>query len=99
MPAETARQAIAALLRKSAMTAREISAEAHVSERDVAAHLDHLARSLAAAGERLIVEPAACAKCGFAFEGRDRKRRPSRCPACKSERIHPPRFRVERQAS
>lgn len=94
MPAETPRQAIAALLRERALTTREISAEAHVAERDVAAHLDHLARSLAAAGERLVVEPAACAACGFVFEARERKRRPSRCPRCKSERIHPPRFSV-----
>ncbi len=94
----TARQAIAALLRQSAMTAREISAEAHVSERDVAGHLEHLARSLSAAGERLVVEPAACAKCGFVFEARDRTRRPSRCPRCRSERIHSPRFRVTNQS-
>ncbi len=90
----TARQRIAQLLRERELTARELSQEASVPERDVAEHLRHLEHTLAQAGERLRTLSPHCIKCGFTFEERARHSRPSRCPRCKSERISPARFAV-----
>jgi predicted Zn-ribbon and HTH transcriptional regulator len=90
--AETARQAIGEALRAELLTAHELSHVAGVPEREVVGHLEHLERSLRARGEHLVVEPARCEACGFAFKKRDRLARPSRCPVCKEDRIVGPRF-------
>lgn len=89
---ETVRQSIAAALRGPALSAREISEIVRIPEREVGEHLTHLARSLAAEGARLEIEPPGCKACGFVFEAR--VGRPSRCPKCKSERLSAPRFRI-----
>lgn len=89
---ETVRRSIAAALRGHALSAREISEVVRIPEREVAEHLMHLERSLAAEGERLEIEPPACKACAFVFEAR--VGRPSRCPRCKSERLSVPRFRI-----
>ena len=94
---ETARQALKAVLRDYTCTARDLSQQVSVSEKDVAGHLEHLQRSLPHEGERLKVEPAVCAECGFVFKKRDRLSRPTRCPKCRSGRIDPPRFTIERE--
>jgi transcriptional regulator len=91
---ETVRQSIAAALRDHTLTARELSALVGVEEKEIAGHLEHLARSLPASGVELVIEPARCAACGFEFQGRRRATRPSRCPECKRERIRPPAFKV-----
>jgi predicted Zn-ribbon and HTH transcriptional regulator len=90
----TVRQRILELLREAELTAREISQQAQVAEREVAEHLRHLEYTVAQAGERLLTLAPHCVKCGFVFEQRERHSRPSRCPHCKSERISPPRFSV-----
>lgn len=94
----TLRHSIAAALRENALTARELSVLCSLRERDVAPHLEHLERSLAATGERLVSEPARCSRCDFRFEERRRASRPSRCPECKSERIVAPVFRIVSRA-
>jgi predicted Zn-ribbon and HTH transcriptional regulator len=97
--AETLRQALTAALRERPQTARELSGAVRIAEREVLDHLAHLERSLAAAGEQLVIEPARCKSCGFAFEARARHGRPSRCPECRSERISTPRFSIVRAGS
>lgn len=92
----TAREALLGVLREGTFSMRELSQRGSLSEREVAEHLPHLERSLRAHGERLVVEAARCLACGFDFSRRARFAPPSRCPACKSERIASPRFRVER---
>lgn len=92
---ETVRRSIESALSDNALTARELSVLVSIREREVAAHLEHLARSLPTRGRRLVSEPARCAACDFEFEGRERASRPSRCPKCKSERIQPAAFRIE----
>jgi predicted Zn-ribbon and HTH transcriptional regulator len=97
-PAErqaTVRAALRQALQAGARTARELSGTVGVPEKQVAAHLEHLARSLKAAGERLRVEPARCLDCAFTFRKRDRLSRPSRCPVCRSERLDAPRFAID----
>jgi predicted Zn-ribbon and HTH transcriptional regulator len=77
-----------------AMSARELSQAAKVSERDVASHLEHLTRSRSAQGERVEVIPAACVGCGYVFRDRARLTAPGACPECRATRITAPRFRL-----
>jgi predicted Zn-ribbon and HTH transcriptional regulator len=92
--AATVRQRLAEALRAGPATAKDLSKALGVSEREVAGHLEHLARSLRARGEKLAMTGPECLACGFAFPGRERKTRPSQCPRCKSRRITLPEFRV-----
>jgi hypothetical protein len=91
----TIRERMRAVLREGPATARDLSRRLGVPEREIADHLEHLARSLRHGSERLVMEPPACLACGFAFRGRTRPRRPSHCPRCRSRRITLPRFHVE----
>ena len=77
------------------MTARDLSPRLGTLEHDVAAHLEHVARSLKRTGEQLVLEPATCLQCGFAFARRSRYTRPSHCPKCRSTRTTLPAFYVE----
>lgn len=88
----TAPQAVAAAIAGAELSAREISQRIGLSERQVYDALTHLARSARGRRERLRVTPAACLDCGFVFVKRDRLTKPSRCPACRSTHIEPPRF-------
>ncbi|MEW6683885.1 MAG: transcriptional regulator [Nitrospirota bacterium] len=76
-------------------TARELSGELRLSEREVLRHLEHLERSLKEDGAKLVVESPTCLSCGFVFRKRERLNRPSRCPVCRGERLSPARFSVE----
>jgi len=89
----TVRAALEAALRGPPRSAKELSAAVGIPERAVGPHLEHLARSVAARGERLELLPPRCVACGFVLVS-DRAKRPSRCPACRSERLEPPRFRL-----
>ena len=88
----TARQALRGALDGEPRTARELSALVSLTEKEVILHLEHLGRSLEAEGKPLGVLPARCVRCGYEFRSRERLGRPGRCPACKSERVQPPRF-------
>ena len=55
---ETPRQAIRRFLVAAPHTAHELSALVHLPEKEIVPHLEHLARSLRGAGERLAIEPA-----------------------------------------
>ena len=90
----TVRQRIAEALREGPATAKDLSRQVGISEHEVAGHLEHLARSLRARGEKLLMQPPECLDCGFAFPGRERTTRPSRCPRCRSRRLTLPEFRV-----
>lgn len=92
---ETIRATLARALRDGAATAHDLSEIAGLREKDVAEHLEHLARSLPHERERLAVEPASCIACGYRFERRARLSRPGACPRCRSTRIDPPMFRIE----
>lgn len=89
----TVRQAIREALDAGLpMTARELSAEAGVREREVYEHLDHIRRSSGKKGPALVLIPAECNKCGFVFIKRKRLTRPGRCPTCRKESITEPLF-------
>lgn len=91
----TSRQAIVQTLLGRELTAKELSAEVRLSEKDVLGHLEHIRRGLRdEPGRRFVVVPSRCLDCGFVFGKRDRLGAPGRCPICKSERVEPPLFSV-----
>ena len=92
---ETIRQAIMSLLLDQSLSAKEISAEVHISEKDVYDHLEHIARSTHKTGHHLTVIPAECLKCGFVFRKRERLKKPGRCPVCHEEKIQEPIFTMK----
>ena len=82
------RSALRQVLRAGPFATRDLSARGGISEKEVAGHLEHLARSLRQSDERLRVEPAKCLACGFVFKERTRLTKPSRCPKCKGQCLH-----------
>jgi predicted Zn-ribbon and HTH transcriptional regulator len=91
---ETVRQTIISLLRDRERTAKELSGEVRVSEKEVYEHLGHIQISLNTGGETLHVTPAECRKCGFVFKKREKLKKPGRCPECRGESIEEPLFGI-----
>jgi predicted Zn-ribbon and HTH transcriptional regulator len=89
---KTARARLRGALSAEPLSARELSQQVGLSEKEVLEHLVHVARSLEAEGNALHILPARCKSCGFAFEADLARARPSRCPKCKAERIEAARF-------
>lgn len=92
---ETIRQKIMALLEKNTMSAKDISVEAGISEKEVYDHLEHIQRTINKGSHTFIVKPAICKKCGFVFRKRERLNKPGRCPVCRNESIQEPLFSIE----
>jgi len=84
---ETLRRTISELILDRPLSAREISVQAHIMEKDVYGHLEHIRHSLRAVGIHLEVTPAECRSCGFVFAKRERLAPPGRCPICRDETI------------
>jgi predicted Zn-ribbon and HTH transcriptional regulator len=83
-----------ALIGAEPKTAKDLSRELSLSEKEVAVALEKLGRSLERGPLQLQVEAARCVSCGFEFRDRSRVSRPSRCPECRAERIAPARFSI-----
>ena len=96
---ETVRHAIIDQLRCQTLSAREISALAHIQEKEVYGHLEHIRRSIQAGGGFLEVTPAECRSCGFVFVKRGRLTPPGKCPVCLHETIFEPLFHIAFPAS
>lgn len=90
----TLRQKIILLLNETELSAREISGAVGISEKEVYAHLPHIARSVESKNMRMLVTPAVCLRCGYVFENRRRFTRPGRCPQCKKSQIQSQTFRI-----
>lgn len=95
--AETLRRAISELILDEPLSAREISVRAHLMEKEVYGHLEHIRHSLHAGGSHLEVTPAECCSCGFLFSKRDRLLPPGKCPICRSETIFEPLFAIRKR--
>jgi predicted Zn-ribbon and HTH transcriptional regulator len=89
---ETIRQEIISALGGRTLTAKEISAEVRIPEKEVYEHLEHIQKSMNNKERQLIITPATCIKCGFVFAKRERLKKPGKCPVCKSELIQEPLF-------
>ena len=92
---KTARKQIIDLLNEVAMSAIEISQDLGIREKEVYAHLSHIARSVEAQGKKLIINPSQCLKCGYVFEDRKRFTRPGRCPRCRETHIKRPTYEIQ----
>jgi predicted Zn-ribbon and HTH transcriptional regulator len=92
----TIRQKIIVLLSEAEMSAREISGQIGIAEKEVTEHLAHIARSVSSLGKKIIITPAQCLTCGYEFENRKRFSRPGRCPQCKKSHLQSPRFRISK---
>jgi transcriptional regulator len=93
---KTLRKEMMTLLGDNEMSAKEISSAVGIGEKEVYTHLNHIARSVKHQRKKLIITPAECFGCGYAFEKRRRFTRPSRCPICKSEHIRNPMYRIDK---
>ncbi len=91
---DTIRHRIVAILLTHPATARQISAELRIPEREIYDHLEHIRKTMHSGIYRLTVQPAFCEKCGFTFRKRERLKRPGKCPICRSESITEPLFTV-----
>jgi predicted Zn-ribbon and HTH transcriptional regulator len=93
---ETIRKEIISILGGEILSAREISADVRVSEKDVYKHLEHIRKTINKIEHNFIIKPAECKKCGFVFRKRDRLKKPGKCPVCRSELIQEPLFSVRK---
>lgn len=91
----TVRQKMIELLSEDEMDARALSREVGIREKEVYDHLTHIARSLAAKGQKLHINPAQCLSCGYVFKNRKRFTRPGRCPSCRNSHLLSPSYFIE----
>lgn len=90
----TTRERMAETLRERPLSASALAREFEIRTPEALDHVRHVARSLAPTAEELLVAPPVCRDCGF-DEFDDPANRPSRCPACKSQALTEPVFRIE----
>ena len=95
---ETVRQNIVSTLEGKTLSAKDISADVRVSEKEIYEHLEHIHRTMNKREYTLIITPAECKKCGFVFRKRDRLTKPGKCPVCRSELIQDPLFSVRKNS-
>jgi predicted Zn-ribbon and HTH transcriptional regulator len=94
---ETIRRQIMEHLRTGEFSARQLSGDLGVQEKEVYDHLAHIKRTMHRGGQMLVVTPPECRKCGFIFVKMERFRRPGKCPLCKEESVHEPLFTVKQR--
>ena len=92
---ETFRREIFSALTERPHSAKELSSEIRLSEKEIYDHLEHVRKSMNKSARQLIVTPAECKKCGFVFSKRERLKKPGRCPVCRGEAIYEPLFSIE----
>ena len=92
---DTVRHEIMAALKGATLTAKNISSEVRITEKEAYEHLEHIQKSLGGVHGLLVITPAECKKCGFIFKKRERLKKPGRCPVCHNEAIKPPAFSIE----
>lgn len=90
---ETIRQKIISLLESNILSAKDISGEIGISEKEAYGHLEHIQRTIKR-NQTFVFAPSECKKCGFVFRKRDRLKKPGRCPVCREEAIREPLFAI-----
>jgi predicted Zn-ribbon and HTH transcriptional regulator len=93
---ETIRQRIMSFLECNTLSAKDISVDAGISEKEVYEHLEHIQKTLNKSNHVFAVMPAVCKKCNFVFRKRDKLKKPGRCPVCHGELIREPRFSISK---
>lgn len=92
---ETIRRRIMSLLERTSLSAKDLSGEIMVSEKDIYDHLEHIRKTSGKRAGHLMITPAECRKCGFRFKKREKITKPGKCPICKSELIQEPYFSLK----
>jgi predicted Zn-ribbon and HTH transcriptional regulator len=92
---KTIRQQIIEILAHQEASAREISQQIGIREKEVYTHLPHVARSVQNNGLRLFCLPFECLRCHYTFMNRQRFSKPGRCPKCKQGQIEHPRYTIQ----
>lgn len=91
---DTIRHKIISIISGQPLSAKEISADVRISEKEVSGHLEHIKKSLSKSGHNLVITPSECNQCGFVFKKRDRLKKPGKCPVCSGESISAPLFSI-----
>jgi len=91
---DTIRHKIISIISGQALSAKEISADVRISEKEVSGHLEHIKKTLGKSGHDVVITPSECNKCGFVFKKRDRLKKPGKCPVCSGESITAPLFSI-----
>ena len=81
------------LLSKQAMTLRELAEWFHADTKELLLDLERVSQSVKPG--KLIMDPSVCRNCGYVFKDREKRRRPSKCPECKGEKVSEPVFSIE----
>jgi transcriptional regulator len=91
---DTIRHKIISILKGQPLSAKEISQDIGISEKEVYEHLEHIKQTVSKSGHILGITPSECNKCGFVFKKRERFKKPGKCPDCVSESISVPLFLI-----
>ena len=97
---QTRRQRIIELLERYSLDFEALRRELGLPRKALEEELGHIDKSLARQDAELVVEPAICMSCGYAFALRKERKfhAPKRCPECKAERVAPPSFSIRRSS-
>lgn len=87
---ETIRQELLHLLDGRKLPVSALSRIIRKSEREIHDHLEQMRLS-----GLLRITPARCARCGYAFDSRQRTKKPGKCPECKGTFIEEPLFTIK----
>ncbi len=94
---ETIRRQVMEHLRGGEFSARQLSGDLGIREKEVYDHLEHIRKTMHRGTQMLVVIPPECRKCGFTFVKMERIRRPGKCPRCKEESVQEPLFTVKQR--
>ena len=89
---ETLREGIKKFIMEAPRSARDISVEVGIMEKEVVSHLEHIRRSC---HSHFVIIPAVCRSCSFRFEKRGRLKKPGRCPLCHGESLSAPLYFIK----
>lgn len=92
---ETVRRQITSILKEGTFSAKDISAEVRIPEKEVYGHLEHIRKTADKKERHMTITPAECVKCGFVFGKREKLKKPGKCPVCKGELIREPFFSIK----
>ena len=90
----TRRQEIIEILRGETLSLQDLSVFLKVHIKEILEDIPHIEKSIQPQA-RMVIVPAHCQKCGFAFRDRRKIKTPSRCPKCKGTWIKPPLFQIQ----
>jgi transcriptional regulator len=90
----TQRQNIMETLSGGKYTLQNLSAELHMSTKELLLHLPHVQKSVKPP-DKFIIDPAECLNCGYIFKDRTKLHSPSKCPRCRESHIKEPAYRIE----